>query len=86
MNDAAAQLAAALRERRDIIGDAESRRAPEQHIERLKTVSLRIDSLAAQLPSPLHPQLRHFLQRASYDKALEFLEATASTTQRRAAR
>ena len=86
MNAIAAQLAAALRERRAIIADEASRGAPDQHIERLKTVSERIDSLAAQLPPPLDPQLRHFLQRASYDKALEFLEASENTTRQRAAR
>jgi hypothetical protein len=85
VNDIAAELTAALRERRAIIADEESRRAPEQHIERLKTVSQRIDSLAAHLPAP-HPQLTHFLQRASYDKALEFLETSESTTRRSAAR
>jgi hypothetical protein len=26
------------------------------------------------LPKPVHPQLAHFLERSSYDKALEFLE------------
>lgn len=74
MNDVAAELAAALRERRAIIADETSRRVPEQHIERLKAVSERIDSLAAQMPPPVDPQLAHFLQRASYDKALEFLD------------
>jgi hypothetical protein len=86
VNAAAADLAAALRERRAIIADEASRRAPEQHIERLKTISMRIDSLAAQLPPPIEPQLAHFLQRASYDKALEFLEATESTARQSAAR
>ena len=75
MNDVAAELAVALRERRAIIADEESRRAPEQHIERLKTISMRIDSLAARLPQPVDPQLAHFLKRASYDKALEFLDS-----------
>lgn len=75
MNHASAELAAALRERRAIIADEASRRAPEQHVARLKTISERIDSLTQQLPQPLDPQLAHFLRRASYDKALEFLEA-----------
>jgi hypothetical protein len=75
VNDAASELAAALRERRAIIGDETSRRAPEQHFQRLKSVSQRIELLAAHLPRPIDPQLVHFLQRASYDKALEFLEA-----------
>lgn len=75
MNDTAAHLAEALRERRRIIADEVSRRDPEQHVARLKSVSERIDSLHAELPRPLDPQLAHYLQRASYDKALEYLES-----------
>ena len=67
-------LAAALRERLAIIGDEDSRRDPEKHTVRLRAVSERIDHLAAALPKPIDPQLAHFLQRKSYDKALEFLE------------
>ena len=67
-------LTAALRERLAIIRDENSRCDPEAHIERLRAVSEKIDSLAAALPKPVDPQLAHFLQRKSYDKALEFLE------------
>jgi hypothetical protein len=66
-------LAAALRERLAIIRDEDSRRDPEAHIERLRAVSEKIDNLAAALPKSVDPQLAHFLQRKSYDKALEFL-------------
>jgi len=41
---------------------------------RLRAISEQIDNLAAALPKPIDPQLAHFLQRKSYDKALEFLE------------
>jgi len=41
---------------------------------RLKEISKKIDDLAAALPKPLDPQLAHFLQRQSYDKALAVLE------------
>ena len=68
------ELAAALRERLAIIGDETGRRDPEKHIARLRTVSEKIDNLASALPKPIDPQLAHFLQRKSYDKALEFLE------------
>lgn len=67
-------LAAALRERLAIIGDEKSRRDPERHIERLRVVSERIEELEQQLPPKIDPQLRHFLQRRSYSKALELLE------------
>lgn len=68
------KLAHALRERRAIIADADSRHDAERHIARLKDVSEKIERLRADLPLPVDPQLAHFLQRASYDKALEFLE------------
>jgi hypothetical protein len=68
------ELAAALRERLAIIGDDESRRDPEQHTERLRAVSERIERLEQTLPAPIDPQLRHFLQRRSYSKALDLLE------------
>jgi hypothetical protein len=37
----------------------------------------RIDELAEQLPPAADPQLRHFLQRKSYEKARLFLEERA---------
>ena len=67
-------LTAALRERLAIIRDENSRLDPEKHIARLRAVSEKIENLAAALPKPLDPQLAHFLQRKSYDKALELLE------------
>ena len=78
MNPATVDLATALRERLAIIRDETSRRDPEAHTVRLRAVSEKIDNLAATLPKPIDPQLAHFLQRKSYDKALEFLEAAAN--------
>jgi hypothetical protein len=77
MNKAILDLAAALRERLTIIGDENSRRDPEGHIARLRGISEKIEKLEATLPKPIDPQLVHFLQRRSYDKALELLEANA---------
>lgn len=68
------ELAEALRERLKIISDEESRRDPEEHVKRLREISDRIETLAATLPQPIPPRLAHFLDRRSYDKALEFLE------------
>ena len=68
------ELAGALRERLKIISDEESRRDPEQHVKRLQEISDRIETLVATLPRPIPPRLAHFLDRRSYDKALEFLE------------
>ena len=69
-----ADLKEALRERLAIIHDEESRRDVNKHTERLRVVSEKIDKLAAALPRPIDPQLAHYLQRRSYEKALEFLE------------
>lgn len=68
------QLAAALRERLALIGDETSRRDPTRHLAKLKAVSDKIAILEKDLPTPLDPQLAHFLARCSYDKALAFLE------------
>jgi hypothetical protein len=43
-------------------------------MKRLSAVSEKIGKLQAALPRPIDPQLAHYLQRRSYDKALEFLE------------
>ena len=74
MEKAASNLARALRERLTIISDEESRRDTETHMTRLSAVSEEIDRLQAALPRPIDPRLAHYLQRRSYDKALEFLE------------
>ena len=67
------ELTQALRDRLGVIADEESRRDPLRHTKRLKEVSERIELLEQQLPPTIDPQLRHFLQRRSYGKALELL-------------
>ena len=79
MQNVIVDLVAALRERLAIIRDEKSRRDAEGHMGRLQAVSDEIDKLQAALPRPLDPQLAHYLQRRSYDKALEFLEGVAPT-------
>ena len=71
-------LKEALRERLAIIQDEESRRDEAKHLSRLRAVSEKIDKLQGALPQPVDPRLAHYLQRRSYDKALEFLEAALS--------
>jgi hypothetical protein len=73
-----ADLREALRERLAIIRDEESRRDETKHIPRLRAVSEKIEQLQAALPQPVDPRLAHYLQRRSYDKALEYLEANCS--------
>ena len=74
MENALVDLAEALRERLAIIHDEESRRDEATHMARLRAVSEKIDQLQAALPQPVDPRLKHYLERHSYDKALEFLE------------
>jgi hypothetical protein len=71
-------LAQALRERLAVIRDEESRRDQAKHVDRLRAVSEKIDGLQNSLPSSTDPRLKHYLDRKSYDKALEFLEANCS--------
>ena len=78
MVNSTSDLAAALRERLAIVSDENSRRDPAAHTARLSAVSEKIEKLEAVLPKPIDPQLAHFLQRKSYDKALEFLETTTT--------
>jgi hypothetical protein len=83
MEDVMAELAAALRQRLALIRDEESRRDQEAHITRLRAVSEKIEKLEAALPPSIDPRLAHYLQRRSYEKALEFLEATAASSLQR---
>jgi hypothetical protein len=84
MENALVDLTQALRERLAVIRDEQSRRDEAKHIARLRSVSEKIDRLQATLRQPLDPRLAHYLQRKSYDKALEFLEGriTANTARR----
>lgn len=74
MQQALADLAQALRERLAIIHNDESRRNVDAHLARLRAVSEKIDELQAALPRPVDSRLAHYLQRRSYEKALEHLE------------
>ena len=75
MNSPVTALAAALRERLALIADESSRRDPERHLAKLKSIAEKIATLERALPPPVDSQLAHFLARGSYDKALAFLEA-----------
>lgn len=75
MEGALADLAQTLRERIAIVHDDESRRNVDTHMARLRAVSEKIDRLQESLPPSTDPRLKHYLDRKSYDKALEYLEA-----------
>jgi len=74
MQNTVSDLAEALRERLAIIHNEDSRRDEAKHVARLREVSEKIDKLQETLPQPINPRLKHFLERKSYDKALEYLE------------
>ena len=74
MENAVDELAQALRERLAVIRDEQSRRHVDTHMARLRKISEKIEKLQAALPQPIDPQLAHYLQRKSYDKALELIE------------
>ena len=76
MESALADLAQALRERLAVIRDEESRSDQAKHIDRLRVASEKIDRLRESLPPSTDPRLKHYLQRKSYDKALEWLDDT----------
>ena len=78
MERAFADLAQALRERLEVIRDEASRRDQAKHIGRLRDISEKIDRLQDSLPPSTDPRLRHYLDRKSYDKALEYLEAASA--------
>lgn len=80
MENALVDLAQALRERLAVIRDEQSRSDEITHMARLRAVSEKIDQLQAALPQPIDPRLAHYLQRRSYDKALEFLEGRAASS------
>jgi hypothetical protein len=68
-------LANALKERQRIIADRETyQRDPDGHLASLQNISQTIDTYSRQLPAPVDPQLAHYLQRCSFDKALAFIE------------
>ncbi len=69
------ELAGALKARLGVIGDRTLREGdPGLHLAQLREASERITEIAARLPASIHPQLRHYLDRCSYDKALAWLE------------
>ena len=74
MESALADLAQALRERLAIIHDDDSRRNADAHLARLRAVSEKIEALQGELPQPVDTRLAHYLERRSYEKALDLLE------------
>ena len=76
MNEAFSDLRGALQERLRIVADHDLRdRDPQAHLDQLKSAASRLDEAIAQLPAKCDPDLRHYLSRQSYLKALAWLES-----------
>lgn len=70
-----AALHGALTARLAAVGDHALRASdPAAHLETLRTAAARLDALVAGLPPDCDPQLRHFLERQSFLKAVAWLE------------
>ena len=67
-------LAALLKRRLEIIADQSFKeRDADAHLAALREVSEEIEAKYASLKAELPPRLRHFMEQASYGKALEFI-------------
>ncbi len=64
----------ALQHRTRVISDTEFRdRDPAGHLQALRDASDAIKSVAARLRPPLDRELQHYLERASFEKALAWI-------------
>jgi phytoene dehydrogenase-like protein len=68
------ELAPLLQRRLEIIADQSFReRDADAHLAALREVSEEIDARYASLKKELPARLRHFMEQASYSKALDFI-------------
>lgn len=75
MNVRLTRLAELLRRRLRVIADREFReRDPDAHLAVLRDASEALDEEYASLRGTLPARLNHFMQQASYQKALAFIE------------
>ena len=69
------ELHAAVKKRLDLVADHAFRdRDPGGHLIALKSASAELDKLVSALPADCDPNLRHYLERQSYLKAIAWLE------------
>lgn len=68
-------LHTAVKTRLDIVSDHAFRdRDAAAHLDALKSAASQLDALVAKLPPDTDPTLRHYLERQSYMKAMDWLE------------
>ena len=73
--DSAQKLRELLERRLAIIADQELReKDPAAQLDQLRTVSEEINAVHEQVKGALPPRLKHYLERASYQKALAWLK------------
>jgi hypothetical protein len=75
-NDWISGLRDALRRRLDVVADrALYQRDAAAHLAQLREASAELERLGRSLPDDADPVLRHYLERQSYVKALDWLDA-----------
>ncbi len=73
------ELLSALKTRLAVVADHAHRdRDPSSHLAALKEAAAALETGIASLPDTLPPELRHFLERQSYQKAIAWLEDPAN--------
>ena len=81
MNRELIELREALQERLDVIADHGLRaRDPDAHLQRLKAAASRLDAAIARVRPDCDAELRHFLDRQSYVKALAWLDQSIASS------
>lgn len=69
------ELRDAVQARLDVVADHGLRdRDAAQHLEKLIAAAQQLDALVANLPRDCDPQLRHYLEKQSYLKAVDWFK------------
>lgn len=80
MNELHQKLLTAVKGRLDLVADHGFRdRDPAAHLAALKAAAARLDAEVSALPDQVDPTLRHYLERQSYTKALDWLQDAVSS-------
>lgn len=73
------KLLTAVKGRLDLVADHAFRdRDPAAHLAALKSAAAILDAEVSALPTNVDPTLRHYLERQSYTKALDWLQEAVS--------
>lgn len=73
-----------LKSRMAVVADREFyQRDPDAHLNQLQHVSEALAAASANLPGETDPTLRHYLERQSFIKAIDWLDAHLGETVRR---